>query len=169
LKLSEILSYQLYESEHEVVPLEKELSAINNFIAISNLTTPGCQITLKIIGDPSNRFITSLLLLSFIHNTFAAIDKYKNEKATTGVVISLRANTLTVILTLKNVQSDIILNNLNVFVVCEQQRMNLFFAQNNCVTRLTQVQKDVQLSLTVSVNRAAKNATLIKKQVYESA
>jgi hypothetical protein len=169
LKLSEILSYQLYESEHEVVPLEKELSAINNFIAISNLTTPGCQITLKIIGDPCNLFITSLLLLSFIHNTFVAINKYKNGNAKTGIVISLGTNTLTLILTLKKVQIDIILSNLNTFVVSEQQRMNLLFPQNNCVTRLAEVKNDVQLSLMISLNRAAKNVTLIKKEVYESA
>jgi hypothetical protein len=169
LKLSEILSYQLYESEHEVLPLEKELSAINNFIAISNLTTSGRQITLKIIGDPADRFITSLLLLSFIHNTFAEINKYKNGNVKTGIVISLGTNTLTLILTLKKVQSDTILSNLNAFVVSEQQRMNLLFPQNNCVTRLAEVKNDVQLSLMISLNRAAKNVTLIKKEVYESA
>jgi two-component system, LytTR family, sensor kinase len=69
LKLSELLSYVLYEHEKEMVPLENELEILKTFLILKNKFHPGA-ITIQFNQQvrPAHLFISPLLLLSIVEN-----------------------------------------------------------------------------------------------------
>lgn len=71
LKLSNLMRYMLYESEGDVVPLDKELEYISNLFELQKLRlTNQTQVNMAIEGDPSGKTIAPLLLVVFIENAF---------------------------------------------------------------------------------------------------
>jgi two-component system, LytTR family, sensor kinase len=71
LKLSEILSYMLYECKTERVPLEREINTIKNYIDLQRIRLPNPHIIqLSINGECSNQLIAPLLLLPIVENCF---------------------------------------------------------------------------------------------------
>jgi hypothetical protein len=71
LKLSDLLSYMLYECDRAEVPLEKELIMMKEYMQLEKLRhndEPELQVSLR--GDPTNRTIAPFLLLPFIENSF---------------------------------------------------------------------------------------------------
>jgi two-component system, LytTR family, sensor kinase len=69
LKLSELLSYVLYESEKEVVPLENELEILKTFLILKEMFRPGA-ITIQYNQqlESAHLFISPLLLLSIVED-----------------------------------------------------------------------------------------------------
>jgi len=76
LKLADILSYMLYESDNKTVPLEKEIKVIKDYLVLEK-TRMGNSLDLDVAvkGEPGAKTITPLLLFPFIENSFLYIDK----------------------------------------------------------------------------------------------
>jgi sensor histidine kinase YesM len=71
LKMAQVMRYMIYESNEHVVPLQKELDYINNYIDLQRLRTrDNASIVLNITGEPENRYIAPLILVVFIENGF---------------------------------------------------------------------------------------------------
>ncbi|XWN36592.1 MAG: histidine kinase [Balneola sp.] len=71
LKLSELLSFMLYECNSRTVPLSKELKLIENYIALEKIRYDDrLTITYKTEGDVSQNQIPPMLLLPFVENAF---------------------------------------------------------------------------------------------------
>lgn len=76
LKLSDSLRYMLYETETELVSIEKELEYMKNYIELEKLRfEKESQIIYSIQTDRSNYQITPLLLITIIENCFKHADK----------------------------------------------------------------------------------------------
>jgi two-component system, LytTR family, sensor kinase len=173
LKLSEILSYLLYESDEELVALENELTAVNDFISISKLMMTDNPVSIKIVGNTANKFIVPLLLLSLVQNTFAVI--FMDEKTTlkTAITISVEDDLLTLILSFQQARAaNNYLHDLHVFIPSEQRRLSLLFPGNNCVLAMSHQENQVELSLIILLNTvdvlSEKKEHLAKKEVYET-
>lgn len=71
LKLSDLMSYGLYEADAPSVPIDKEIEHIRNYIELESLRL-GDRFKVEFIlnGDPANKRITPLLFLPFIENCF---------------------------------------------------------------------------------------------------
>ncbi len=71
LKLSDLMSYMLYESGAPMVPLDKEIVNLENYIALERLRY-GRRLTLcfEKKGDTGSIQIPPLLLLAFVENGF---------------------------------------------------------------------------------------------------
>lgn len=71
LKLSDLLSYILYENEKDVVPVEKELEMVKTYLGLKKIFYPD---SLKIQFDQqietTNLHIAPLLLVSLVENCF---------------------------------------------------------------------------------------------------
>lgn len=80
LKLSNIMRYMIYDTMEDVVPLEKELEYIENYIALQRLRLPDIvKIDYQVVQNGSQpHFIEPMLLLPFIENTFKHGVSYKN-------------------------------------------------------------------------------------------
>lgn len=69
--LEKLLRYMIYECEQSLVPLNKELSMLNDYIELEKVRY-GNQLDVKVaIGNTiENKLITPLLLIPFVENSF---------------------------------------------------------------------------------------------------
>ncbi|WET03132.1 sensor histidine kinase [Flavobacterium sp. YJ01] len=80
LNLSDIMSYTLYESNTEIVRLEKELDFIKNYIALEKMRyDEKTDIQVHIEGQTAGHFVAPLLTFTFIENAFKYGLKSKNS------------------------------------------------------------------------------------------
>lgn len=71
LKLSSIMRYVVSESSRESVALDKEIEYIRNYIALQRLRMDDTtNFSFDVIGTPSGKAISPLLLIPFIENAF---------------------------------------------------------------------------------------------------
>jgi sensor histidine kinase YesM len=71
LQLSDLMRYFLYESKDNFVPLEKELSVINNYIALQKIrSNEQLHVEVKRDGEVTDQKIAPLLLITFLENAF---------------------------------------------------------------------------------------------------
>jgi two-component system, LytTR family, sensor kinase len=75
LKLSELMRYMLYDSngpagESLRVPLSKEITYLENFVALEKLRLTDAQVQFSIEGNPDLYRIEPLLLVPFVENAF---------------------------------------------------------------------------------------------------
>ena len=69
LKLSDLLSYILYESEEELIPLEQELQMMRDYLDLEKTFYGNrIMINLKEQGDITGKTIAPLILLSLVQN-----------------------------------------------------------------------------------------------------
>ncbi len=71
LRLSETVKYMIHDCEARLVPLEKELDMIRDYIGIEKVRY-GSRLNLKmsVEGDSKNKFIVPLLIIPFVENSF---------------------------------------------------------------------------------------------------
>jgi len=71
LKLSEMMEYMLYESDEALVPLEKEIRYLNNYLELERLRQGNnADIRLEVAGEPDRCSIPPFLLLPLVENAF---------------------------------------------------------------------------------------------------
>ena len=88
LKLSELLSYVLYEHEKEMVPLENELETLKTFLILKNTFHPGAfTIQYHQQTGPDKLFISPLLLLSITENCLDNIYQIGDQQIFLNLII----------------------------------------------------------------------------------
>lgn len=94
INLSELMRYMLYEANMNVVPLEKEINYIKNYILLQRLRLSNSEeVTFNIYGDERNKTIAPLLFISFIENAFKYGTDYKGKTAV-KITITITDNEL---------------------------------------------------------------------------
>ena len=82
LKLADMLSYMIYESENNRVPLEKEIRMIKDYLVLEKVRMGNrLELDIAVKGEISGAMITPLLLFSFIETSVSYIN---NKKLETG-------------------------------------------------------------------------------------
>ncbi|MBN8854276.1 MAG: hypothetical protein BGO55_07765 [Sphingobacteriales bacterium 50-39] len=80
LKLSDILSYMLYELDETFVPLEKEIKAIENYVSLEkNKATGNLETSITVEGAPDMKLITPMLLFSLVEKALSAAGDKNTE------------------------------------------------------------------------------------------
>jgi two-component system LytT family sensor kinase len=94
MKLSNIMRYVTDEAESTYVPLQHEISCINNFIDLQRLRLgKKTRLHFKVSGDPAGHRISPLILMTFIENVF----KYglsNHQEANISITIIIMAKKL---------------------------------------------------------------------------
>lgn len=71
MHLSAIMRYMLYESRENLVPLEKELKYLEDFIQLQELQMEGRgQVEYLVTGDARAKRIAPMILIAFIENSY---------------------------------------------------------------------------------------------------
>ncbi len=105
IKLSELMSYVIYDGKQKKVPLAKEVSYIQNYLDLERLRFGNkVKTTFKVKGQVNNHKISPLLMLPFLENSFKhgvgdGIDEIKID-------IGLEINDKGVIFTVANRKFD---------------------------------------------------------------
>jgi len=79
-RLSELMRYMIYDSEHENVHLGKEIEYIKNYISLQKLRVKNVQnIDFEVKGNTENITIAPMIFIAFVENAFKH-SSLKNEK-----------------------------------------------------------------------------------------
>lgn len=71
IKLSEMMRYMLYESNERRVPLQKEVTYIQNYLALEALRQSGqADISFNVEGQITDQTIAPLIFIPFLENSF---------------------------------------------------------------------------------------------------
>jgi LytS/YehU family sensor histidine kinase len=94
LKLSDLLSYMLYECDQAVVSLEKEIARMKDYIILEKIRMESIEMEQSVTGDLSGKLIAPLLLLPFIENSFKHSSKLM-EQAWVNMDVTVEGDILT--------------------------------------------------------------------------
>ncbi|RIV22453.1 hypothetical protein DYU11_15670 [Fibrisoma montanum] len=95
LKLSELLSYMLYDCNAPEVPVEKEITFMRNYIGLEQLRYGDrLDMSVTISGDYQNKLIAPLLLVPFLENAFKHGTSEQLEQAWMHLDLSVQGTTL---------------------------------------------------------------------------
>jgi LytS/YehU family sensor histidine kinase len=95
LKLSDLLSYMLYECDEPLVPLDKEVEMMKGYMALEKIRlNDAIEMELNVKDDLSNKIIAPFLLLPFIENSFMQSSAL-TEQAWMNMDISIEGDTFT--------------------------------------------------------------------------
>ncbi|GAB3712301.1 histidine kinase [Spirosoma flavus] len=95
LKLSELLSYMLYECNAAEVPLQKEITFMRNYIGLEQIRYgERLDMSVNITGDYGNKQIAPLLLIPFLENAFKHGASEQLEQAWMHIDLLVQDNTL---------------------------------------------------------------------------
>jgi hypothetical protein len=92
MKLSDLLSYMLYECDQPLVPLQKELGMMKEYMELEKTRLNiAIEMEISLRGDMSGKMIAPFLLLPFIENSFKQSTK-STEPAWINMDISIEDN-----------------------------------------------------------------------------
>ena len=95
LRLSSLLSYMLYECRGEEVLLEKEVEVMKNYIDLEKERYGDkIDVSVNIVGDLCDKYISPLLILPFLENAFKHGTSEQLGRPWMSLDISLRDNLL---------------------------------------------------------------------------
>ena len=80
ISLSELLRYQLYECNAELIPMPKELAYLENYFNLQRIRTDNCHTSFLIEGAYENLSIAPLLLIPFVENAFKYVSDYDDKE-----------------------------------------------------------------------------------------
>jgi len=81
LKLSDLLRYSLYETKETLVPLEKEINYLENYVSLEKIRLEEkTTITFLKSGTISSQKIAPMLLIVFVENAFKHLGISKDNK-----------------------------------------------------------------------------------------
>lgn len=90
LKLSELMSYMLYDSRSNLISLQKEIQHIKNYIELEKLRYNNrLDVSLNVSGETRQVSIAPLLLIPFVENAFK--HGVSNETDNVWVTIDIKA------------------------------------------------------------------------------
>jgi sensor histidine kinase YesM len=91
LKLSDLMSYMLYESNAPQVPLKKEIEYLQNYLEVEKLRfSQRLTVSFKVEGETSHLTIPPMIMILFVENSFK--HGVKNNLQEVDIEISLEVD-----------------------------------------------------------------------------
>ncbi len=95
LKLSDLLRYSLYETKEKFVPIEKEITYLENYMSLEKIRLEDAtDIQFEKSGNLSSKKIAPMLFIVFVENAFKHLGALKNEKSKVHVSIKEENDTI---------------------------------------------------------------------------
>lgn len=93
-KLSQMMRYMIYDSNHPKVLLKKEIDYMQNYIGLERLRlNDQVPIQFNVQGDVENVWIAPLIFITFLENAFKHGVNNSNPKAWVDIAIKLEGST----------------------------------------------------------------------------
>lgn len=91
LKLSDLLRYSLYETKETVVPLEKEIQYLVNYMSLEKIRLEDqADISFTKTGDFQAHSIAPMLLIVFVENAFKHLGVLEGDKSIVKVDLTIK-------------------------------------------------------------------------------
>lgn len=95
-KFSDLLRYQLYECNESQIPLEQEMSYVENFIELEHLRQDrDLELNINVISPPPRDLtIAPFVLMPFIENAFKHVSHHKHQYNWININMNVKENRL---------------------------------------------------------------------------
>lgn len=95
-KLSQMMRYMIYESNNTLVPLNKEIEYMENYISLERLRlNDQIPIRLSVDGDPNRYRVAPFVFITFLENAFKHGVSNSNPKAWVNISLRLKESECT--------------------------------------------------------------------------
>ncbi|MEP0213431.1 MAG: histidine kinase, partial [Cellulophaga sp.] len=95
LKLSDLLRYSLYETKEKLVPLEKEIEYLDNYISLEKIRLEETTIiNFEKLGNTSSIKIAPMLFIVFVENAFKHLGVLNAKKSKVSISLKIESNKL---------------------------------------------------------------------------
>jgi sensor histidine kinase YesM len=152
-KLSEMMRYVLYDTNHGKVPLEQEVNFLSNYVAVQSVRyNEKIAISFDTQGIDGNASIEPLLLLPFIENTFKHGVEEEMREGFIDIVVCLIDNELT--LSAKNskaVKSGVVVTPSGIGLANTEKRLALLYPDKHTL-EVSETPTTYTLLLTICLN-----------------
>lgn len=162
LKLADILSYMLYECDNPLVPLDKEIKVIKDYVVLQKtFMTKELEIDIAEKGDTTDKLIAPLLLLPFVENSLVYMSNEELETNWFNLEFHVQGNDFTMKLIYgKSSESNSVAS--EDAVMANATRRLEFFYPNRYQLKKTTEPEMVMISLTVAqTDTITKNEDLV--------
>jgi LytS/YehU family sensor histidine kinase len=150
-KLSQMMRYMIYDSNHAKVLLSKEIEYMENYISLEKLRLNNqIPIIFEISGQVNQAQIVPLILITFLENAFK--HGVSNNATDAYISIKLLVQNQTLIYTVEN--SKLVTNNhekSGIGLRNVKRRLDLSYA-NKYQLSVEETQKDYQVCLTLDLS-----------------
>lgn len=173
LKLSDLLSYSLYQNEVDLVPLEKELSGLHDFISLEEKNLGYLfTINVQVNGDAGNKFIPPVIILSMLQKCIVMLHNEDSNLHEIIVKINILSDQAFVKISFFNLKNDAHKTlDWEIIIQNTRNRLNVFFAPDEYRIQLTGEKETVIMlniplsdNLSGQINNSGKKA---KPSFYE--
>ena len=139
LKLSDLLSYSLYQNGVDFVPLQKELSGLHDFISFEEKSLDYFfTINMQVNGDAANKFIPPMIILALLQKSVAMLHNEDSNLHEIIMKINILTDQVFVKISFFNVKNDRHkFLNWETIIQDTKNRLNVFFAPDEYQIQVT--------------------------------
>ena len=166
LKLSDVLSYSLYETDSDLVLLEKEITEVRHFIFLEQLNREcAIEIQMHINGRMENKYIAPMVIVKLLDECITLLHDTETESGILYLHIIAVTNRLSVDLTIINLKEKIPANDQWPLLVAKaQNRLREYYDKPDYEIELVKEKSKtwIRLNLLLSDNpKAIKEISII--------
>jgi LytS/YehU family sensor histidine kinase len=140
IRLSDMLSYIIYDCKSEKVPLSKEIDFIKNYIELQKVRYENCDIEFAYNIDLGNKLIAPMILHTFIDNSFK--HGAENDMSNPWIKIFISSNNGSLFLSVINSVCDNgIPGNQGIGIINTKKRLDLIYRDKHQLVMHKSVRK----------------------------
>ncbi|TSE11417.1 MULTISPECIES: sensor histidine kinase [Aquimarina] len=156
LKLSDLLRYSLYDTKEQVVPLQKEIQYLQNYISLERIRLEDkTNIVLNVPSDTGALYIAPMLLIVFVENAFKHLGVSKKDENRVMIDLQLNERELMFICkntidTSENLESDLEQGKSGIGLENAKKRLNLIY-QDRYILDINEGEEEYNVQLTLQL------------------
>ncbi|MEO5997582.1 MAG: histidine kinase [Chitinophagaceae bacterium] len=154
LKLSDLLSYSLYQGDLEMAPLEKELACLNDFISLEQVNFGrSSKIDMRVNGYTTNKYIPPLAILALLQEIITMLISENLNSHQVSCQVNLENNHLIINMSFFSLRKNT-LNSTNWSAIIQntRSRLNLFYSQKEYKIEMTEEKGKTIMKLSIPLS-----------------
>lgn len=155
MKLSELMSYILYECHEERVDIRNELNFIRNYIELEKLRFEDLlQVELEISERDSHQKIVPLIFIAFVENAFKHVGHKEKNKQYVRVKIEINpGQILFKVVNSVSGETRAVVKESGIGIENVRKRLELLYP-NNHTLNISKTEEEFKVELTINLNGA---------------
>lgn len=156
IKLSELLSFMLYESDQQTITIEKEIKFLEDYISLEKIRyTDGLSIVFNKIVDDDSQKIAPLLLLPLVENAFKHGASENHYDSFININLFLKEHQL--VFTIENSFEEALNDNKSTNIGLHNTNRQLELLYKEQKLKIEKIENVFKIRLEVNLNSYAKN------------
>jgi len=149
LKLSDLLSYSLYQDDLEMVSLEKELACLKDLISIEQRNFHhSFYIDMQVNGDASNKYIPPLIILAQLQEIVTMLSHEDVKSHQVNCLINIQTNHIAINISFLSLKEALAgTQDWSTIIRNTRNRLNLFYSQAEYLINVTEGKGEIDIGL----------------------